>query len=100
MFLLVEPRVGALWHTLLLPPVVGAVFADLRKVYDGPVVQTQDLTVFNVTTEAVVARQAQVQPQQMAVAGEPTIEPTTGERPEPPAWWAESLIPIDDVMAL
>ena len=43
-FSLVKPRMGALWHTLLLPPVVNAALADLRKVYDGPVVQTQDLS--------------------------------------------------------
>ena len=97
-FSLVKPRKGALWHTLLFPPVAGAVFADLGKVYDGPVVQTQDLTVFNVTTEAVVVRQAQVAPQQAPIAGDPTIKPTVGERPETPLWWAEALIPMDDVI--
>lgn len=96
---LVKPRVGALWHTLLFPPVAGAVFADLRKVYDGPVVQTQDLTVFNVTQEAVVVRQAQVMPQQAPVAGDPTIKPTIGERPETPAWWAEAILPVEDVLS-
>jgi ribonuclease Z len=97
-FSLVKPRMGALWHTLLFPPVTKAVFADLRKVYDGPVVQTQDLTVFNVTREAIVVRQAQVVPQQTPIAGEPTIKPTIGERPQTPTWWAEALISIDDVL--
>jgi hypothetical protein len=34
---------------MLAPQVVPMIFAELRNVYDGPVVQTQDLTVLNVT---------------------------------------------------
>ncbi|HTZ04380.1 MAG TPA: hypothetical protein VMB53_01355, partial [Gaiellaceae bacterium] len=64
-----------------------------------PVVQTQDLTVFNVTEEAVVARQAQASPQTMPIAGEPRIK-VTPQMPAIPDWWAEALIPIDDVLAL
>ncbi len=55
------------------PATTTLIFADLRKVYDGPVVQTQDLTVFNITSEAVVARQAQVEPQPQPVPGKPKI---------------------------
>lgn len=99
-FSLVKPRMGALWHTLLFAPVVGATFADLRKVYDGPVVQTQDLTTFNITKDVIVTRQAQVVPQQVAIAGEPTIKPTIGDRPETPTWWKEELLPVDDVLGL
>jgi ribonuclease Z len=99
-FNLVKPRLAGLWHTIVAPAIVPAVFQSLRQVYDGPVVQTQDLTVFNVTKEAVVVRQAQVSPQPQPIAGTPTIKPTVGERPEDPAWWAEALIPIDDVVNL
>ena len=52
--------------------------------------------MFNVTKEAVVARQAQVIDQ---------LPPTPGKQratftpvlPTPPAWWAEARIPLDDV---
>jgi ribonuclease Z len=98
-FDLVQPRMAGLWHTIVAPQIVPQVFAELQKVYDGPVVQTQDLTVFNVTEEAVVARQAQVSPQTMPVAGEPRIK-VTPQMPAIPDWWAEALIPIDDVLAL
>jgi hypothetical protein len=57
-FGLAKPRVAGLYHTLLSPQVIAMVFAELSALYDGPVVQTQDLTVFNVTKDAVVARQA------------------------------------------
>jgi len=91
-FNLVEPRMAALWHTVLVPPLVSGIFEQLHSVYDGPVVQTQDLTVFNVTKEAVVARQAEAVAQAFAVPGEATIEPTFGQRPPPPAWWKDAIM--------
>ena len=67
--------------------------------YDGPVVQLQDLTVFNITKEAVVARQAQVEPQPRPVPGKPRTEPTA-HPPAQPDWWADALIPLDDVFGV
>jgi len=99
-FSLVKPRMAGLWHTIVAPATVSTIFQSLRKVYDGAVVQTQDLTVFNVTKEAVVVRQAQVMPQSQPIVGEPTIQPTVGERPVDPSWWADALLPIDDVFGL
>jgi len=70
------------------------VFLELGSVYDGSVVQTQDLTVFNVTNEAIIARQAKQFDQ---------LPPTQGKQRTafaplpvpPPDWWAEALIPLD-----
>lgn len=93
-FRLVKPRMAGLWHTLLSPQVIPRVFSELRTVYDGPVVQTQDLTVFNVTKEAVVARQAKVSDQLPPIPGVPSVG-YTPVQPTPPAWWAEALIPVD-----
>ncbi len=94
-FGLVKPRMAALWHTpMLAPQIVPMIFAELRTVYDGPVVQTQDLTVFNVTKEAVVARQANVSDQVAPIPGQPRA-PFTPALAPPPAWWADALIPID-----
>jgi ribonuclease Z len=93
-FGLVKPRMAGLWHTLLSPQVIPLVFSELGAVYDGPVVQTQDLTVFNVTKEAVVARQAKVLDQLPPIPGVPSVD----YRPvaqSPPAWWAEAVIPVD-----
>jgi ribonuclease Z len=89
-----KPRVAGLYHTLLSPQVINMVFSELGSVYNGPVVQTQDLTVFNVTKEAVVARQAKPfdqlppTPGKQRVAFQPVAVP-------PPDWWAEALIPLD-----
>jgi ribonuclease Z len=91
-FSLVQPRMAGLWHTFLVPPVVAPILEQVSTVFDGAVVQTQDLTVFNITKEAVVSRQAEAVPQATAVPGEPTFEPTYDERPIPPDWWEEAFI--------
>ena len=70
------------------------VCADLGEVYKGPVVQTQDFTVFNVTKESVVARQAKVSDQLPPIPGVQS-EPFTATQVPPPAWWAKELIPLD-----
>ena len=93
-FNLAKPRVAGLYHTLLSPQVINMVFSELGSVYTGPVVQTQDLTVFNVTQEAIVARQVKQfdqlppTPGKQRTAFQPVAVP-------PPDWWAEALIPLD-----
>jgi len=89
---------AGLIHTFLSSQVIPLIFSELRTVYDGPVVQTQDLTVFNVTKEAVAARQAQVVDQLPPIAGEQRVA-YTPVQPEPPDWWADALIPLGDVQA-
>ncbi|WP_407342117.1 hypothetical protein [Pengzhenrongella phosphoraccumulans] len=65
----------------------------MRTQYDGPVVIAQDLTVFNLTKDAVVARQASVDPTAWPVLG-PTIVtgPPMAPLPQPLAWWADALL--------
>jgi len=96
-FGLVRPRMAGLIHTFLSPQVIPMIFSELRAVYEGPVVQTQDLTVFNVTKDAVVARQAQVIDQLPPIAGEQRVA-YNPVLPTPPEWWAEARIPLDDIL--
>jgi hypothetical protein len=56
---LTAPRMGALWHLDVTPGVDG-VFDEVGANYRGPATVAQDFPVFNVTAEAVVARQANV----------------------------------------
>ena len=93
-FGLAKPRVAGLYHTLLSPQVINMVFSELGALYDGPVVQTQDLTVFNVTKEAVVARQAKQFDQLPPTPGVQRVA-FTPVAVAPPDWWAEALIPLD-----
>ncbi len=97
-FGLVRPRMAALWHTLLSPQVIPLIFSELGAVYKGPVVQTQDLTVFNVTKEAVVARQTKVLDQLPPIPGKQRVVYAPVAQ-IPPDWWAKARIPLDDVPA-
>lgn len=98
-FGLVRPRMAGLIHTFLTPEVIPMIFSELGAVYDGPVVQTQDLTVFNITKDAVVARQAHVIDQLPPIPGEQRVD-YTPVLPTPPDWWADARIPLDDVLPL
>ncbi len=98
-FSLVQPRMGALWHTFLVPAVVAPILEEVATVFDGPVVQTQDLTIFNITKEAVVARQVDAPLQSVAIPGESKVEPTYDTRPTPPSWWADAMIDGDALQA-
>jgi ribonuclease Z len=85
-----------MYHTLLSPQVISMVFLELGGVYSGPVDQTQDLTVFNITKEAVVSRQAKPFDQLPPMPGKQRVA-FAPVAVAPPAWWAEALIPLDDL---
>jgi ribonuclease Z len=88
-----QPRMGALWH-LDLTPGTDVVFDELAANYQGPVTITQDLTVFNVTEEAVIARQAKVNDAAPPVHGPSKTSPAPEPMPAPPAWWADALLDV------
>jgi hypothetical protein len=90
---LTRPRMGALWH-LDLTPGVDAVFDEINASYRGAVTVTQDLTVFNVTKDAVTARQAKVNDAAPPVHGPSQTSPGLDPQPVPPAWWTEALLDL------
>jgi len=88
-----KPRMGALWH-MDVSHGAQAVFAEIGEHYGGPVVATQDLTVFNVTAEAVVARQAHVNDAPHPVHGPSRSQPQVEPMPAPPSWWADASLEL------
>ena len=88
-----KPRMGALWH-MDVSPGADAVFAEIGQHYDGPVVATQDLTVFNVTADAVVARQAQVNDAPHPVHGPSRSQPQVEPMAAPPSWWTDAALEL------
>jgi ribonuclease Z len=90
---LTRPRMGALWHLDVTPGVDG-VLDEVGAHYDGPVTVTQDFTVFNVTDDAVVARQAKVDDAAPPVHGPAQSSPALDPSPTPPSWWAEALLDV------
>ena len=93
-FSLAKPRVAGLWHTLLSPQVIPVIVNELSEVYKGPVVQTQDLTVFQCNKRGYRSpagkgdRPAPTRPGKQRAAFSPTPVP-------PPDWWAAAHLPLD-----
>jgi ribonuclease Z len=88
---LTKPRMGALWH-LDVTPGVNGVLDELGSHYGGPVTITQDFTVFNVTRDAVVTRQAKVNDAAGPVHGPSHSDAVLDPHPTPPSWWIEALL--------
>ena len=55
---------------------------------------TQDFTVFNVTADAVVTRQAKVDDAAAPIHGPSRTSPEPESRPTPPTWWTEALLDL------
>lgn len=93
-FDMIKPKMGALWHCLIVDGFIEPIFEDVQSTYSGAVTLCQDLTVFNVTPGGVEARMARVNPVQGVMVGpsntEPSIDPTAAT--PPPAWWAGAAI--------
>jgi ribonuclease Z len=88
-----KPRMGATWH-MDVSSGAEAAFAEIGQHYGGPVVATQDLTVFNVTADAVVARQAQVNDAPHPVHGPSRTQPPVEPLAAPPSWWTDAALTL------
>jgi ribonuclease Z len=88
-----QPRMGALWH-LDVTPGVDTVFEELGVHYDGATTASQDFTVFNVTEDAVTARQAKVNDAAPPVHGPSKMDPEVDPPTPPPAWWADAVLDL------
>ena len=89
----VQPRMAAMWHCHVVDGYIDTVFESVRSTYSGAVTLCQDLTVFNVTEGAVVARQAEISLVQQATIGPSDTERTVERQLKPPpAWWADAAI--------
>jgi ribonuclease Z len=86
-------RLSAMWHLAVDHETVGPVFEEMRTEHDGPVVISQDLTVFDITKDAIVVRQRSLDPVAWPVVGPTNASgpPMAASHP-PPAWWADALI--------
>ncbi len=86
-------RMSAMWHLAVDHETVGPAYAEMRAEHDGPVVISQDLTVFNITPDAIVTRQATLDPCAWPVVGQSNeTGPPMNAPHDPPAWWADALI--------
>ena len=86
-------RMSVMWHLAVDHEVVGPAYADMRTAYDGPVTIAQDLTVFDISADGIVTRQASVDEAAWPVIGPTKVTgPPLSRAPTPPAWWADALL--------
>ncbi len=88
----VQPRMAAMWHCHVVDGYIEEVFESMRTTYAGAATLCQDLTVFNVTPGAVVARQAEISPVQQATIGTSATERTLAHAHPSPEWWKDAAI--------
>jgi hypothetical protein len=81
-----------MWHTHVVDGYIDDVFESLRTTYSGPATLCQDLTVFNVTSGAVTARQEVIDLAQQAVVGPSNTSRAYGDRLPSPTWWPDAAI--------
>lgn len=91
-FDMVQPKMAAMWHCHVIDGFIDPVFDGVRTAYSGAVTLCQDLTVFNVTPDAVIARQADINLAQSAVIGPSDTDRVLAERLPSPTWWADAAI--------
>ena len=91
-FDMVGPRMAAMWHCNVVDGYIESVFEGVHESWSGPATLCQDLTVFNVTAEAVTARQAQVDQVALPVVGPSHAERSVGSPHSFPAWWKDAAI--------
>ena len=92
-FKLAGARMSVMWHFAVDHETVGPAISEVREQYDGPVTIAQDLTAFNIASEALVVRQASVNRSAWPVVGQSHITGPPETKPlTPPALWEEILI--------
>jgi ribonuclease Z len=95
-FAIAKPGVGVGSHYTLGDALIDNFFAAIGKVYEGPVLLAHDLTVFNVTPEQIVIRQAKTS-MLASVPDAPKLEgvdmnPGKPSDSKTPAWLVETKI--------
>jgi ribonuclease Z len=86
-------RMSAIFHLAVDHETVPAVWAAMRTRHDGPVVISQDLTVFDISADAIVVLQRLLEPTAWPVVGPTKVTgPPMSAPHNPPAWWAEKLL--------
>jgi ribonuclease Z len=92
-FKLAGARMSVMWHFAVDHETVGPAISEVREQYDGPVTIAQDLTAFNIASEALIVRQAHVNRVAWPVVGQSHITGPPETKPLiPPALWEEILI--------
>jgi len=97
-FELTQPKMAVMYHTWVNEDTITPVFDDLRIPYLGPVTLAQDLTVFNITPDSIVVRQALVDYAPWPIVPEEDAHATKEEPPVLPQWLLDAAIDVEEAI--
>ena len=96
---LTQPKMAVMYHVWVTDETIPTIFDDLRIPYLGPVTLAQDFTVFNITPDSIVVRQALVNDAPWPIIPE---ESSHGEKsddpPVLPEWLEDQAIDVDEAI--
>lgn len=96
-FELTQPKMGVMYHTWVTEETIPTLFDDLRIPYFGPVTLAQDFTVFNISSDSIVVRQALVDDAPWPIIPqESSHAETSDEKPVIPQWALDQAIDVEE----
>ncbi len=97
-FDMTQPKLAAMFHTWVMEDTVTITFDTMRTTYDGPAVLTQDFTVFNITPDSIVVRQADVEDLVLPIVPDEFRDAELEEANYLlPQWWKDAEIKVEGV---
>jgi len=98
-FELTQPKMAVMYHTWVTEETIPPLFDDLRIPYLGPVTLAQDFTVFNITPDSILVRQALVDDAPWPIVPEDSSHAeTSDEVPVLPDWIQEHELDLDETI--
>ena len=89
---------AVMYHVWVTEETIPALFDDLRIPYLGPVTLAQDFTVFNLTPDSIVVRQALVDNAPWPIVPEESADAEKGEAPVIPQWLLDQVIDVEEAV--
>ncbi|HEU05173.1 MAG TPA: MBL fold metallo-hydrolase [Nitrosopumilus sp.] len=99
-FELTQSKMGVMYHTWVTEETIPLLFDELRIPYLGPVTLAQDFTVFNITPDSIVVRQALVDDAPWPIVPKSSAESEldTENASELPEWILEYTIDVEEAI--
>ena len=98
-FELAQPKMAVMYHTWVTDETISPIFDDLRIPYLGPATLAQDFTVFNITPDSIVVRQALVDDAPWPIVPEESAHADkSDEVPVIPQWLEDQAIDVEEAI--
>ncbi len=98
-FELTQPKMAVMYHTWVTDETITPLFDDLRIPYLGPATLAQDLTVFNITPDSIVVRQALVDYAPWPIVPEESAHAEKSDDiPVLPEWLSDAKIDVEEAI--